>query len=161
VIEAMKMKTVVSAHKDGKVTTVAVKMGGRGRGRSADRNHFLTRTAMTPQVALIPDSVYGAVLLSVIDFFLSFIVISFIGFVLAVFPYLNRTGKALQATPVAVSVMPERDVNAEYAAVIAAAIYATLGARRRIVRIGEARPAPGWAFRARTRVAPSRAPRPR
>jgi hypothetical protein len=114
---------------------------------------------MTPAVQLIPDSVYGAVLLSVIDFFLSFIVISFIGFVLAAFPYLNRTGKALQATPVEVSVMPERDVNAEHAAVIAAAIYAMLGARRRIVRIGEARPAPGWAFRARTRVAPSRAPR--
>ena len=116
---------------------------------------------MTPDTVLIPDSVYGAVLLSVIDFFLSFVVISFIGFVLALFPYLNRTGKALQATPVAVSVMPERDVNAEHAAVIAAAIYAMLGARRRIVRIGEARPAPGWAFRARTRVAPSRAPRPR
>jgi hypothetical protein len=116
---------------------------------------------MPPAVQLIPDSVYGAVLLSVIDFFLSFVVISFIGFVLALFPYINRTGKALQATPVAVSVMPERDVNAEHAAVIAAAIYATLGARRRIVRIGEPPPTAGWALRARTRVAPSRAPRPR
>jgi hypothetical protein len=116
---------------------------------------------MTPETVLIPDTVYGAILLSVIDFFLSFIVISFIGFVLALFPHLNRMGKALQATPVAVSVMPERDVNAEHAAVIAAAIYAMLGARRRIARIAEARPAPGWAFRARTRVAPSRAPRPR
>ncbi len=116
---------------------------------------------MSPEVPLIPDSVYGAVLLSIIDFFLSFVVISFIGVVLALFPYLNRTGKALQATPVAVSVMPERDVNAEHAAVIAAAIYAVLGARRRIVRIGEARPAPGWALRARTREAPSRPPRPR
>jgi hypothetical protein len=116
---------------------------------------------MTPETVLIPDSVYGAILLSVIDFFLSFFVISFIGVVLALFPYLNRTGKALQATPVAVSVMPERDRNAEHAAVIAAAIYAMLGPRRRIARIAEARPAPGWAFRARTRVAPSRAPRPR
>jgi hypothetical protein len=116
---------------------------------------------MPPAVQLIPDSIYGAVLLSVIDFFLSFVVISFIGFVLALFPYINRTGKALQATPVAVSVMPERDVNAEHAAVIAAAIYATLGARRRIVRIGEPRPTAGWALRARTRVAPPRAPRPR
>ena len=116
---------------------------------------------MTPDTVLIPDSVYGAVLLSAIDFFLSFVVISFIGFVLALFPHLNRMGKALQATPVAVSVMPERDVNAEHAAVIAAAIYTMLGARRRIIRIGEARPAAGWALRARTRVAPSRAPRPR
>ena len=116
---------------------------------------------MTPDTVLIPDSVYGAVLLSVIDFFLSFVVISFIGFVLAMFPYINRTGKALQATPVAVSLMPERDVDAEHAAVIAAAIYATLGARRRIVRIGEARPASTWALRARSRLAPSRTPRPR
>src|SRR5512144_601094 len=116
---------------------------------------------MSPQVPLIPASVYVAVLLRIIDFFLSFVVISFIGVVLALFPYLNRTGKALQATPVAVSVMPERDVNAEHAAVIAAAIYTMLGARRRIVGIGEGRPAAGWAFRARTRVAPSRAPRPR
>lgn len=78
---------------------------------------------MIPQSALIPDSVYGAVLLSVIDFFLSFVVIAFIGFVLALFPHLNRTG-ALRRTPVAVSIMPARDKNAEHAAVIAAAIYA-------------------------------------
>ena len=116
---------------------------------------------MTPEVPLIPDTVYGAVLLSIIDFFLSFVVISFIGVVLALFPYLNRTGKALQATPVAVSLMPERDINAEHAAVIAAAIYAVLGVRRRIVHIGEARHSPGWALRAQTRPAPSRVPRPR
>jgi hypothetical protein len=116
---------------------------------------------MPATVPLIPDSVYGAVLLSVIDFFLSFVVISFIGFVLTLFPYLNRTGKALQATPVAVSVMPERDEGAEHAAAIAAAVYFTLGARRRIVHIGEARPAPGWAYRAGTRPAPARGPRPR
>jgi hypothetical protein len=114
---------------------------------------------MTPETVLIPDSVYGAILLSVIDFFLSFIVISFIGFVLALFPHLNRFGKALQATPVAVSVMPERDRNAEHAAVIAAAIYTMQGVRR-VVRIGESQPAsPGWGYRARTRLAPTRAPR--
>lgn len=107
---------------------------------------------------MIPDTVYGAVLLSVIDFFLSFIVISFIGVVLALFPLLNRTGKALQATPVAVSVMPERDVNAEHAAVIAAAIYAALGARR-TVRIGEARSAAGWTSQIRQRLHTSHAPR--
>jgi hypothetical protein len=45
---------------------------------------------VTPQLALIPDSVYGAVLLSVIDFFLSFVAVAFIGFVLALFPYLKR-----------------------------------------------------------------------
>ena len=113
---------------------------------------------MTPQLALIPDSVYGAVLLSVIDFFLSFLVIAFIGFVLALFPHLNRTGKALQATPVAVSIMPARDENAELAAVIAAAIYAMLGARR-IVHIGEARPGTGWTAEFRARLHASHAPR--
>jgi hypothetical protein len=44
-------------------------------------------------MAMIPDSVYGAILLSIIDFFLSFVVIAGIGFVLALFPYLNRLGK--------------------------------------------------------------------
>ena len=112
---------------------------------------------MTPPVAVIPDSVYGAVLLSVIDFFLSFVVISFIGFILALFPYLNRTG-ALQRPPVAVSVMPARDENAEHVAVIAAAIYAMLGVWR-IVHIGEARPAPGWTLEHRVRVHTSHAPR--
>jgi hypothetical protein len=111
---------------------------------------------MTPTVGLIPDSVYGAVLLSLIDFFLSFVVIAFIGFVLALFPHLNRS-KALQTTPVAVSVMPARDENAEHAAVIAAAIYATLGVRR-IVHIGEAQPSPSWASEYRMRVHTSHAP---
>ena len=111
---------------------------------------------MTPQVALIPDSVYGAVLLSVIDFFLSFLAISVIGFVLAFFPYLNRT--ALQAPPASVPVMPARDESAELAAVIAAAIYTMLD-ERRIVHIGEARPAPGWTSEYRTLVHTSHAPR--
>lgn len=42
---------------------------------------------------MIPDSVYGAILLSIIDFFLSFVVIAGIGVVLALFPYLNRLGE--------------------------------------------------------------------
>lgn len=41
---------------------------------------------------MIPDTVQGALILSVIDFFLSFLIIGGIGFVLAVFPYLNRLG---------------------------------------------------------------------
>ena len=41
---------------------------------------------------MILDTVYGAVLLSIIDFFLSFVVIAGIGIVLALFPYLNRLG---------------------------------------------------------------------
>ncbi len=45
----------------------------------------------------MPDTVYGAVLLSVIDFFLSFVMISGIGVVLALFPLLNRLGKVDEA----------------------------------------------------------------
>ncbi len=42
---------------------------------------------------LVPDSLQGALLLSLIDFFLSFVVIAAIGFVLAAFPWLNRMVK--------------------------------------------------------------------
>jgi len=37
--------------------------------------------------------VYGAVLLSIIDFILSIVMISGVGIVLALFPLLNRLGK--------------------------------------------------------------------
>ena len=39
---------------------------------------------------LVPDTLQGALLLSLIDFFLSFVVIAGIGFVLAGFPWLDR-----------------------------------------------------------------------
>jgi len=42
---------------------------------------------------LVPDTLEGAVLLSVIDFFLSFVVIAAIGLVLAAFPWLDRLAK--------------------------------------------------------------------
>ena len=42
---------------------------------------------------LIPDTLQGALMLSLIDFFLSFVVIAAIGFVLAAFPWLNRIAK--------------------------------------------------------------------
>ena len=42
---------------------------------------------------VIPDTLHGAVLLSVIDFFLSMVMISGIGVVLALFPLLNRLGR--------------------------------------------------------------------
>ena len=46
---------------------------------------------------LIPDTLEGALILSLIDFFLSFVVISFIGVVLAGFPWLNRIADWLKA----------------------------------------------------------------
>ena len=53
----------------------------RGRQRAADP-HW-------KRIMLVPDTLAGAVLLSLIDFFLSFVVITGIGFVLAAFPHLN------------------------------------------------------------------------
>ena len=58
VIEAMKMKTVVSAHKDGKVDNVAVKVGRRGRRRPAAAVDQLTlgkprRTATCPRFEVL------------------------------------------------------------------------------------------------------------
>jgi hypothetical protein len=42
---------------------------------------------------LIPDSLMGSIQLSLIDFFLSLVMISGIGLILALFPLLNRLGK--------------------------------------------------------------------
>ncbi len=41
----------------------------------------------------MPDSLYGALMLSFVDFFMSMVMISGIGVVLALFPLLNRLGK--------------------------------------------------------------------
>lgn len=41
----------------------------------------------------IPDTVYGAVIISIIDFILSFVIISGIGVVLAMLPLVNRRWK--------------------------------------------------------------------
>ena len=40
----------------------------------------------------VPDSVEGAIVLSIIDFLLSFVIIWGIGLVLYIFPYLNKLG---------------------------------------------------------------------
>jgi divalent metal cation (Fe/Co/Zn/Cd) transporter len=42
---------------------------------------------------LVPDTLQGALLLSLIDFFLSFVVIAAIGLLLAAFPWLDRIAK--------------------------------------------------------------------
>ena len=49
---------------------------------------------------LVPDTLQGALLLSVIDFFLSFVVIAAIGFVLAAFPWLDRIAKLGAKNPI-------------------------------------------------------------
>ncbi|WP_088179285.1 hypothetical protein [Geminisphaera colitermitum] len=45
----------------------------------------------------IPDTVYGAVIISIIDFFLSFVIITFIGVVLRLLPLVNRYWKIDEA----------------------------------------------------------------
>jgi energy-converting hydrogenase Eha subunit A len=100
--------------------------------------------------AIIPDSLDGALVLSLIDFFLSFLVISLIGVVLAGFPLLNHLhdritkwrATARAPTPVQAAAVlgeiPEEDV-----AVIAAAVYAMLGPHR-VLHISEIRPGERW-----------------
>ena len=96
----------------------------------------------------VPDTLNGAVLLSIIDFFLSFFVISFIGFVLAAFPLLNRAGPDLTAK-IQQQLPPEDpreevDMTAnDHVAAISAAVAAIVGAHR-IVRIDQGRQGPAW-----------------
>jgi hypothetical protein len=87
--------------------------------------------------AMIPDTVEGALILSAIDFLLSFVIISGIGAVLALFPLLNRVGKArVEPRPKAAArpavIAPEAE---EHVAAIAAAVYATMAGAHRIVSI--------------------------
>lgn len=49
---------------------------------------------------LIPDTLQGALMLSLIDFFLSFVVIAAIGFVLAALPWLDRIAKPGAKEPI-------------------------------------------------------------
>jgi len=94
--------------------------------------------------AIIPDTLEGALILSVIDFFLSFVVISFIGLVLAAFPLLNRLTKTVEK---ARQVPPKEDrVDMEandHIIAIAAAVHAMMGAHR-IVHIEPAPRGTGW-----------------
>jgi hypothetical protein len=94
----------------------------------------------------VPDTLNGAFLLSIIDFFLSFVVISFIGFVLAAFPLLNRadvTAKIQQQLPPE-DLREEVDMTAnDHVAAISAAAAAIVGAHR-IVRIDPGRQGPAW-----------------
>lgn len=109
--------------------------------------------------AIVPDTFQGAVILSVIDFFLSFLIISGIGIILSMFPLLNKAAdlfsgkkatapaaakaveKKVTAAPVAAAVktQPLDDMAA-----IAAAVYVVMeGAPHRIINI---EPAQGSAW---------------
>jgi len=96
--------------------------------------------------AIVPDTFQGAVIVSIIDFFLSFLIISGIGVVLALFPLLNRVAAFLNGhTPGHGTHGRQKDAaNAKSAhedpllpvAVISAAVTAMLdGAPNRVVSI--------------------------
>ena len=103
--------------------------------------------------ALVPDTLQGALIVSAIDFFLSFIIISGIGVVLSCFPLLNRVALSLKASPKAkhgkkvthaaqshAQVAPvEKMADAETLdniAAIAAAVFVVMdGAPHRIINI--------------------------
>ena len=74
---------------------------------------------------------------------------------------LQRAGQrraATSTTPVSISVEPAVDETAAHVAAVAAAVFAVLGAHR-LVRIGEAAPAPTWTVAGRAAHHLSHAPR--
>jgi hypothetical protein len=100
--------------------------------------------------AIVPDTLQGALIVSVIDFFLSFLIISGIGVVLAMFPLLNRAalvfkrgapagrahgGKPAPGKASAQESKPAPPSAGDIAA-IAAAVFAVMdGAPHRIINI--------------------------
>ncbi|MBK1714565.1 OadG family transporter subunit [Rubrivivax gelatinosus] len=103
--------------------------------------------------AIIPDTVQGALILSVIDFVGSFVIISGIGFVLAGFPLISRIARRFEkpAAAAAPSAAPAQapDEDEQLVAVIAAAAHVALGQPVRIVRIEPAYGGEVWSTEGR------------
>lgn len=105
--------------------------------------------------AIVPDTLQGALVISVIDFFLSFVIISGIGVVLSLFPVVNRVDQLrlrvaqfrLKAPP-SVAAAGEQKVDVEdedHIAAIAAAVAVVMaGAAHRIVHIDAPHPGDDW-----------------
>jgi hypothetical protein len=102
--------------------------------------------------SLIPDTLQGALILSLIDFLLSFVVISFIGVLLTAFPLLNRIAAWLASrrpaavvTAVASKPQPfaDQDIPEEDVAAIVAAISVMIG-EHRILHIEPSQHGAGW-----------------
>ena len=104
-------------------------------------------------VAIVPDTLQGALIVSVIDFFLSFLIISGIGVVLSFFPLLNRAAKFFDATRKPVVATQSKAVPAKKAetggtddiAAIAAAVFVVMdGAPYRILNIEPSQRRTAW-----------------
>lgn len=91
--------------------------------------------------AIIPDTMNGALILSVIDFFLSFFIIAGIGLVLSLFPIVSRfisqgvapaapAAAAMPPQPAAPVVVPAITINEKHLMALSAAIYAVTGPHR-------------------------------
>ncbi|MEI6206570.1 MAG: hypothetical protein WCP20_07300 [Desulfuromonadales bacterium] len=87
--------------------------------------------------AIIPDTLEGALILSVIDFFLSFVIIAGIGVILSFFPLLNRfssknddsaDGHDPRLVPSDRAESPA--INAHHLVAISAAIHEVMGSHR-------------------------------
>ena len=107
---------------------------------------------------VVPDTLQGALIVSVIDFFLSFVIISGIGIVLSFFPVLNRVAAFVNAPNPAASdtkAKPKAKAapapkaspagSADDIAAIAAAVYVAMdGAPHRIINIEPSRSRSAW-----------------
>ena len=119
--------------------------------------------------AIVPDTMQGALIVSVIDFFLSFLIISGIGVILSFFPWLNRIADFLKKPTPVVAAAPEKKAVAaakvdqeardDIAAIAAAVFVAMDGAPHRIIRIEPT--ARGAAWSAAGRIAQHRSHTPR
>lgn len=119
--------------------------------------------------AIVPDTLQGALIISIIDFFLSFVIISGIGVVLALFPLVNRVDQLrlrvaqfrLRTPPVVVAEPNEKvDVEDEaHIAAITAAVYVIMaGAAHRIVHIESPHQGDDWVAEGRLAQHTSHAP---
>jgi len=107
--------------------------------------------------AIVTDTLQGALIISVIDFFLSFVIISGIGVVLSFFPLLNRVADMMAKKSHAATAGPpgkapaaghKADVEAQeqddIAAIAAAVLVVMDGAPHRILHIDPAHHGAGW-----------------
>lgn len=108
---------------------------------------------------VVPDTLQGALIVSVIDFFLSFVIISGIGVVLSFFPLLNRVAAFVgspkpaasetkaKAKPKAAAAAPKagQPGSTDDIAAIAAAVFVAMdGAPHRIINIEPSRSRSAW-----------------
>jgi hypothetical protein len=116
--------------------------------------------------AIVPDTMQGALIVSVIDFFLSFLIISGIGFILSLFPLLNRAARFIASwgsVTAPVDIKPARDDKSELdddIAALSAAVYVVMaGAPHRIINIQASQRRSSWVAEGRIAQHGSHAPR--